>query len=159
MAINLRPAAGTKVYVSTDAITTYNDDGTTGYGSVSTWVEVAGFDQIGEIGDSDEVGNFDSLTDGRIKYRAINDPGEFNAAPADDPTDAGQVLIAAAKAAAKGTAAERLRMKVEDEAGYGTWADVLVSSWTRNVGGASDVQTRTAVMPIIAGSIVEFTPA
>lgn len=152
MPIQLRPTAGTKVYVSAAAPATID---AAGYGAL-TWTEVAGFDQIGEIGEMDEVGNFDSITEGRIKYRSISDPGEIEGSPADLPSDPGQVILKGAKAAAKGSAAEVISFRVEDEAGFGTYARVMVSKWTRTYGGATDVQIRNATMPVIAGTIVEY---
>ncbi len=155
MVIALRPSAGTKVYVCEDAPATIDP---TGFAAL-IWTEAKGFDQVGEIGDSDEVGNFDSLTEGRIKYRSISDPGQMDAAPADLPADPGQIILKAAKDAAKGSAAEVISFKVEDEAGYGTYARIMVSKWSRQYGGATDVQLRNAIMPIVAGTIVEYSPA
>ena len=152
MVIALRPSAGTKVYVSAAQPATIDD---TGYAAL-TWTEVKGFDQIGEIGDADKVGNFDSITEGRIKYRSINDPGEMSPNMADLPADPGQVIMLAAKNAAKGSAAETISFKVEDESGLGTYALILVAKWSRMYGGATDVQMRAATLPIIAGSIVEY---
>jgi hypothetical protein len=155
MVIALRPSAGTKVYASEAAPLTIDAAGFTAL----TWTEVKGFDQVGEIGESDEVGNFDSLTEGRIKYRSISDPGQMDAAPADLPADPGQIILKAAKDAAKGGVGEVISFKVEDEAGYGTYARVMVSKWTRQYGGATDVQLRNVTMPIVAGTIVEYSPS
>lgn len=152
MPVEIRPTAGTCVFVSTGVPATFD---AAGYAAL-TWVEVGGFDNIGEIGDMDEVGNFDSIKDGRIKYRSINDPGQIDGSPADVPADPGQILIAAAKAAGRGTPAEKLSYRVEDEAGIGSYAQVIVSSWKRAYGGAVDLQTRNMVMPVIAGTIVEY---
>lgn len=154
MAVNLRSTAGVVVSASAAAPATFD---AAGYAAL-TWTPVNGFDNIGQIGEVDEVGNFDSITDGRIKYRAISDPGEMSMNIADDPDDAGQVILAAGKAAGKGSAGEKISLRIEDGAGVGTYAQVLVSSWARDYGGASDVQRRVAVLPIIAGTIVEYAP-
>ena len=153
MAIQLRPTSGTRVYLSTTLPATAD---AAGYGAIADWAEFAGFDNIGEIGDMDEVGNFDSITEGRIKYRSINDPGQIEGTPADLPADPGQVIAKGAKDAPKGGVGEVISFRVEDESGVGTYAQVMVSSWRRVYGGAADVQLRRVVMPIIAGTIVEY---
>lgn len=155
MAITLRPTAGTKCYVDAAAPATFDE---TGFDALTFANEVEGFDQIGEVGDEDSVQQFESLTDGIIKYRGLNDPGQIDVNIADDPSDAGQAILAAAKAAARGSSGEKVSMKFVDEAGYGVYCQVLVSSWKRNYGGGNDVQRRTAVLPIIVGTIVEFEP-
>lgn len=154
MPVTPRSTAGTQVYVSAAAPATTD---AAGYGAL-TWTEIEGFDNIGAIGTVDEVGNFDSIKDGRIKYRSISDPGQFEGSPLDLPADAGQIILAAAKAAANGSAAETISLQIEDEAGYGTYARIMVSTWQRNYGGATDVITRVFVAPIVAGSIVEYEP-
>lgn len=151
MPITLRPSAGTVVSVSAASPATYD---AAGYAAL-TWTEVKGFATLGEVGNAREVQNFDSLTEGRIKYRGIVDPGEIDATMADLPADPGQVLLKAAYDAASGTAAETISVKMADTAGKITYAECLVASWRRTYGGANDVQMRNATMPIIAGTIIE----
>lgn len=152
MPTTLRPTAGTKVYASTGTPATIN---TAGYAAL-TWTEVQGFSSIGEIGNSREVGTFDSLVDGRMKYRTLQDPGEIDAAMADMPADAGQTILRNAYDAALGGAAETISVRVEDSTGKGTYARAIVSSWRRAYGGATDVQMRMANLPLIAGTLVEY---
>lgn len=152
MPVNLRPTAGVRFYVSADAPATFD---AAGYAAL-TWTEVAGFDNLGEVGDEYEVGTFDSLTDGRLKYRAINDAGQYEGTPVDDPADPGQIVIKAAFDAGKGTPAEKLSTRAEDEAGIGTYAQTIVSGWKRVYGGASDLQRRRMMMPITPGTTVEY---
>ncbi|KAF0675071.1 hypothetical protein [Profundibacterium mesophilum] len=155
MAPNIRPTAGTKMYVSAAVPSTLDTNATTGYPSL-TWTEVKGFSNFGEIGDMDEVGNFDLIDGGRTKYRAITDPGEVENSGADYPTDPGQIILKDAKFSPRGSTAEKVSIRIEDEAGIGTYAVVLVSKWRRVYGGASDIQVRAMTLPIIAGTIVEY---
>jgi hypothetical protein len=152
MPITLRPTAGTKVYVSAGTPGTIN---AAGYAAL-TWTEVQGFSNVGEIGDMMDVGNFDSLTEGRIKYRSISDPGQLDASMADMPSDAGQIILKTAFAAGRGAAGETISLRIEDASGKGTYARVQVAGWRRVFGGAADVQMRNATLPIIAGTIVEY---
>lgn len=152
MATTLRSTAGTKVYVSTGVPATIN---AAGYAAL-TWTEVQGFSTIGEIGDSMDVGQFDALVEGRMKYRSIADPGQIDASMSDMPTDPGQIIMKAAFAAARGSAAETLSVRIEDGTGKGVYARCLVASWRRVYGGAADVQMRSASLPIVAGSVVEY---
>ncbi len=152
MPITLRPTAGTRVYASAGTPATIN---AAGYAAL-TWTEVQGFSNVGEIGDSMEVGNYDSLVDGRIKFRSISDPGELAASMADLPADAGQIILKTAFAAARGAAGETISLRIEDATGKGTYARGMVASWRRVYGGAADVQIRSATMPIVAGTIVEY---
>jgi hypothetical protein len=152
MVIALRPTAGTKVYVSAAKPATIDS---TAYAAL-TWVEVKGFDNAGEIGDELEVGNFDSITEGRIKYRSIADPGEMAPNMADLPADPGQVIMKAAFDADRGSAGEIISFKVEDESGLGTYAQIMVSKWRRVYGGATDVQLRSATVPIMSQTVVEY---
>lgn len=152
MPITLRPTAGTTVHVSTATPATVT---VAGYGAL-TWTEVQGFANIGSVGDTMEVGNFDSLTEGRLKYRSISDPGQIDASMADLPADAGQVILKAAFAAGRGSAGETISLRIQDGASRGTYMRVLVAGWQRTYGGAKDVQMRTAALPIVAGTVVEF---
>lgn len=152
MPITLRPTAGTKVYASAAAPATIN---AAGYAAL-TWTEVQGFSRVGEVGDSMEVGNFDSLVDGRIKYRSISDPGQLDASMADLPADPGQIILKTAFAAGRGAAGETISLRVEDASAKGTYMRVMVAGWRRVYGGATDVQLRNAALPIIAGTIVEY---
>lgn len=152
MPTTLRSTAGTRVYVSAGVPATIN---AAGYAAL-TWTEVQGFSSIGEIGDSMEVGNFDALVEGRMKYRSIADPGQLDASMSDMPTDPGQILLKAAFAAARGSAAETISVRIEDATTKGTYARALVSSWRRVYGGATDVQMRNATMPLVAGTIVDY---
>lgn len=153
MAIQLNPSAGTKVYVSAAAPATFDE---TGYAAL-TWTEVKGFSNAGNIGDSMEVGNFDSLTDGRIKYRSINDPGQIDASMADDPSDAGQIILKAAFAAGRGSSAELVSLRIEAADGSGTYAQSMVAGWQRAFGGAADIIMRNTTLPIKAGTVVEYS--
>lgn len=151
MAITLNPTAGTKVYVSAGAPATFT---TAGYTAL-TWTEVKGFSNVGEIGNSREVQNFDSLTDGRIKYLGIADPGQIDASMADLPADPGQMIMKTASDA-PGTAANVLSLRIEGPNAKGTYAQVLVGGWRRAFGGANDVQMRMSALPIVAGTVVEY---
>lgn len=152
MALTPRPSSGSQLYVSAAAPATVDE---AGYAAL-TWTEVAGFDNLGEIGDEYEVGTFDSLTEGRIKYRSILDAGQIDATPLDAPDDPGQIILKAAFGAAKGSAAETISIKIEDESGVGTYARAIVSTWKRLYGGAADLQLRKCAMPIVAGTVVEY---
>lgn len=153
MPIQLNPTAGTTVRVSTATPATFTE---AGYAALS-WVEVNGFSNAGEIGDTQEVQNFDSLKDGRIKYRGIADPGQIDAAMADLPADPGQVILKAAFAAGRGSAGELISIHIEGPDGTGTYAQTMVAGWRRVYGGANDIQMRNATLPIIAGTVVEHT--
>lgn len=153
MAVNITPTAGVKIQVSAAAPATFNE---TGYNAL-TWTDVGGVDDGGEIGDAYEMQSFDSLTDGRIPYRGILDGGTISASLADDPADAGQVLMKAAFDAAKGAAAEKLSYRVIDESSNYTAAQVLVGSWRRQFGGANDLIRRMAEMRVIPGTVAEGT--
>lgn len=151
MATTLTPTAGSTVAVSAAAPATFD---TTGYGAL-TFTTVNGFDTIGAIGDGYEVQNFDSITDGRIPYRGIRDGGSIEANMADMPADAGQVILKAAFDAAKGSAGEKISVKITDPNSKETYAQVIVSEWRRNYGGANDVIRRQATLVTIPGTIVE----
>ncbi len=152
MAITLRPSAGVKMYVSTGVPATIN---AAGYAAL-TWTEVEGATNGGEIGDQMEVQNFDSLAEGRLKYRGISDPGQIDLSLADMPTQAGQVIMRNAFVAARGSAGETISVRIEDATTRGTYCRAMVAGWRRVYGGANDVQMRSAMMPLIAGTIVEF---
>src|SRR6476661_3645798 len=130
MPTTLRPSAGTVVSVSAAAPATTD---AAGYAAL-TWTAVGGFSEIGEVGDNIEVGNFDALVEGRIKYRSIADPGQLEASMADMPADAGQIILKAAFAAARGAAGETISLKVQDSSGKGTYMRVIVASWVRVYG-------------------------
>lgn len=152
MPTTLRPTAGTRVYASNGVPATIN---AVGYAAL-IWTEVSGFSEIGEIGDMMEVGTFDSLVDGRMKYRSISDPGQLDISMSDMPTDPGQILLKNAFAAARGAAGETISLRIEDASGKGTYARVMVAGWRKVFGGAVGVQLRNAPLPIIAGTIVEY---
>lgn len=152
MAIQLTPSAGAKLYVSAAAPAT-ND--AAGY-SALTWTQVKGLDQLGEFGRAYEVGTFDSLDEGRIKYRSILDEGEIDATPADLPDDPGQVIVAAAANAARGSAGEVISFRAEAESGAGVYGQCMVSTWKRQFGGATGIVLRRMIAPIVAGTTVEY---
>ncbi len=153
MPLTPRPTSGATMSVSAAVPATITEAGYTAL----TWTPVAGFDNMGEIGDEYEVGTFDSITEGRIKYRSILDAGQIDASPLDQPADPGQVILKAAFDAAKGSAAETISIRIEDESGTGTYARAIVSTWRRVYGGAGDLQLRRAVLPIVPGSVVEYS--
>lgn len=152
MPIQLNPSAGAKLFVSATAPAS-NDE--TGYAAL-TWTAVSGLDQLGEFGKMYEVGTFDSLDEGRIKYRSILDEGEIDATPADQPADPGQVIVKAAADAARGSAGEIISFRAEAENGVGVYGRCIVSTWRRQFGGASGVILRRMVAPIVSGSTVEY---
>jgi hypothetical protein len=151
MAVTLTPTAGVIVEVSAADPATFDK---AGYNALS-WSAVGGFDNIGEIGDGYEMQSFDSITDGRIKYRGILDAGEIDANMADDPTDAGQVILKAAFDAAKGSTEEVISLRIRDEGGFYTAMQVKVGTWRRAYGGANDVIRRAAQLAVEPGSVVE----
>lgn len=153
MAVTLTPTAGVVVEVSATAPASFDK---TGYEAV-TYTAVGGFDNVPEIGDAYEMQQFDSVTDGRIPYRGILDGGGGDVNMADDPTDAGQILMKAAFDAAKGSTAEKLTYRIRDENGNYTAAQVLVGGWRRTYGGANDIIRRMAAIQTIPGTIVEDT--
>ena len=95
---------------------------------------------------------------GQVKQRGSEDPGEPDITLGDDPTDAGQIILKAANDAAKGSAGELVSIRVEDEAGYGTYCQAIVGGWRREWGGNDAVQQRMFKLVIIQGTIVEYTP-
>lgn len=153
MAVTLTPVAGVVVEVSAAAPATFNE---TGYNAL-TFTAVGGFDNVPSLGNAYEEQAFDSVTDGRIPYRGILDPGGGEFGMADDPTDAGQVILKAAFDAAKGSAAEKISMRIRDEAGNYTAAQVMVSTWRRSYGGAQDIIRRTVNVRAIPGTVAEGT--
>lgn len=155
MAVTLTPTAGVLVQVAADDPATID---AAGYEAL-TWVNVGGFDNIGEIGDGYEMQNFDSITDGRIKYRGILDAGEIPANMADDPTDPGQVILKAAFDAPKGSTGEVISLRVIDGNNNYTACQIKVNTWRRNYGGANDIIRRAATMPVEPGSVIEATEA
>lgn len=153
MAVTLTPTAGVLVQVSAADPATFN---AAGYEAL-TWTNVGGFDNIGEIGDGYEMQNFDSITDGRLKYRGILDAGEIEANMADDPADAGQVILKAAFDAAKGSTGEVISLRIIDQSDNYTACQIKVGTWRRNYGGANDVIRRAAMLAVEPGSVVEAT--
>jgi len=156
MAVTLTPTAGVLVQVSDDVPATFD---AAGYEAV-TWTNVSGFETVPNIGDGYEMAQFDSVTDGRIPYRAIQTGGDAQDINiADDPEDPGQILMKAAFDAAKGSTAERLAFRIMDQNDNYTAAQVLVGTWERQFGGASDIIRRMATVQSIPGTIVEATEA
>jgi len=151
MAVTLTPVAGVVVEVSAAAPATFDE---TGFNALS-FTEVGGFDQVPDLGDAYEDQSFDSVTDGRIPYRGILDPGGGEFGMADDPADGGQIILKAAFGAAKGSAAEKISMRIRDETGAYTAAQVLVSSWRRSYGGAQDIVRRSVSVRAIPGTVAE----
>ena len=156
MALNLRPTAGSKVYAVAAAPATFD---ATGYAALTWDTEVGGFDQVPEMGNAYESGTFDAVASGRHKYRAILDPGDEDVSFADIPDDPGQIVLKAAFDAPRGGAGETISIKIEDEAGYGTYARVKVSRWRRAYGGAVDLIMRNSQFMVEPGTVVEFAPA
>ena len=153
MAVTLTPVAGVLVEVSAAAPATFDE---TGYNAL-TFTPVGGFDQVPDLGDAYEDQSFDSVTDGRIPYRGILDPGGGEFGMADDPADAGQVILKGAFDAAKGSAAEKISMRIRDETGAYTAAQVMVSSWRRSYGGSNDIVRRNVTIRAIPGTVTEGT--
>lgn len=152
MPVQLNPSAGAKLYVSAAAPATQTE---AGYQAL-TWVQVKGLDQLGEFGKSYEVGTFDSLDEGRLKYRSILDEGEIDATPADLPADPGQIIVKAAADAPRGSAGEIISFRAEAENGVGVYGRCMVSVWRRQFGGATGIVLRRMVAPIVAGSTLEY---
>jgi len=151
MPTNLTPTAGSTLAVSASAPATFD---ASGYGAL-TFTDVGGFDDLGTIGDGYEMQSFDSIVDGRIPFRGIQDGGSFELNMADDPTDAGQIIMKAAFDAGKGTAAEKISVEITAPNGAIQYAQVIVGSWRKNYGGANDVIRRQAEVVTIPGTIVE----
>lgn len=151
MAVTLTPVSGVLVEVSAAAPATFDE---TGYNAL-TFTAVGGFDQVPDIGDGYEEQVFDSVTDGRIPYRGILDPGGGEFGMADDPADAGQIILKAAFDAAKGSVGERISMRIRDETGNYTAAQVMVSNWRRSYGGAQDIIRRQVNIRAIPGTVAE----
>jgi len=151
MAVTLTPVAGVLVEVSAAAPATFDE---AGYNAL-TYTSVGGFDQVPDFGNRYEDQQFDSITDGRIPFRGILDPGGGEAGMADDPADAGQVILKAAFDAAKGSAAARISMRIRDETGNYTAMQVHVSSWARSYGGANDIVRRSVTIRAIPGTVAE----
>ncbi|HEX8469972.1 MAG TPA: hypothetical protein VF633_02565 [Brevundimonas sp.] len=153
MPVQLNPSAGAKLYVSATAPATPNEAGF----AALTWVQVKGLDQLGEFGKSYEVGTFDSLDEGRLKYRSILDEGDIDASPADLPADPGQIIVKAAADAPRGGVGEVISFRAEAENGAGVYGRCIVATWKRQFGGATGIVLRRMVAPIVAGSTVEFS--
>lgn len=151
----LRPSAGSTFSVSA---TIPADTDAASYAAL-TFVQVGGMDNIGEIGATVEIGNFRPLDAGEQFYRHVKTAPSFDSAPADLPDDAGQAIVKTAFEAPRGTAAERLAVKVEDEAGYGVYFTALVGKFSRQYGGAEDLQLRNMTFQPDPDSFVEFEPA
>lgn len=152
MVAAIRTVSGTRVYVSASAPATFDEAGF----AALTWTEAEGFDSIGTVGNNDTVQSFNSLADGILKYRGTRDPGEFTTNPADIPDDPGQIIMKAANDAARGSAGERISLRVEEENGIGVYCQVMVAGFARTWGGGDDLVVRNVVMPVMAGTIVEF---
>lgn len=152
MPIALRPVADSKFYVSIAVPATI----TAGGYAALTWTEVKGFDSIPAFGLMRDVGTFDSLTDGRLKYRNIKDVPNFDGTMADLPTDPGQIILKAAFAAAQGTTAESVSMRSEDASGLGTYARGMVAKWARQGGGAAALWLRSTTLIFDPSTIIEY---
>ena len=151
MAVNLTPVAGQVVEVSATAPATFD---VTGYNAL-TYTEVGGFDTIASFGDAYEMQTFDSISEGRIPYRGIQDGGGGEMSMADDPADAGQILLKAAFDAAKGSTAEKISVRIRDESDNYIAMQCLVGSWSLEFGGANDIKRRMTELRSIPGTIVE----
>ena len=150
----LRPSAGSTFSVIGSLPATTDK---AGYDAL-TPVKVGGMDNIGEIGPTVEIGNFRPLDAGEQFYRHVRTAPSFDSSPADLPDDAGQAIIKTAFEAPRGTAQERIAVKVEDEAGYGIYFTALVGKFSRQYGGAEDLQLRNMMFQPDPDSFVEFEP-
>lgn len=155
MAVTLVPVAGQVVEVSATAPSAFTE---TAY-NVPTYTAVGGFDNIANFGDAYEMQTFDSVAEGRIPYRGIQDGGGGEMSMADDPADPGQILLKAAFDAAKGSTAEKITVRIRDENDNYIAFQAIVGSWGLQFGGANDVKRRMAELRAIPGSIVEGSAA
>ena len=153
MAFNPRPAAGTKLYVCPDAPGAVT---ASGYAALS-WTVVEGVESLPDIGPEANTITFDDMGTGeQVLLRGSENPGQPDVTIADDPADPGQVLIKAAFDAAKGTAAENLSVRIEDEAGNGNYGQVKIGAWRRSYGGSNSVIQRSSRMLFIQGTQIEY---
>ena len=148
----LTPGAGTTFSVCPDAPASVN---ASNYAALS-WTLVEGLESFPEIGGARNVITFNELSSGTIlKSRGSEDAGEPTVNIADDPTDAGQVLLKAAYDASSGTAAEIVSIRLVDPASKITYARTKVASWRKLIGGSDEIIQRQAQMLIESGTIVE----
>ena len=140
--INLSSASGSKISIGGIAagVTLAALQG-------STFVEVKGVENLGEFGDENELINFTSLGDGRVrKLKGTADAGTLELVVGRDADDLGQQAL---RAAAK--TKHRYAFKVElDDAPAGADAKpttfyfaALVGSARNSIGAANDVVKTT----------------
>ena len=148
---NIRPAAGTTFSVSATLPATYDSSGY----SALTFVTVEGVESIPEIGSMRNTSSFSDLGSGSlIKRRGTEDPGDFSFDIADDPSDAGQILLKAAYDATLGSAAERIAVEIADSAKT-TYLEVMVIKWKREWAGNDEIVTRKADFIVMSQTVVE----
>lgn len=93
---NLTTGIGTVLYVSATLPATLNE---TGFGAVTTWIEVGEITEIPEYGGTNEVVTHTPLKTGvQEKFHGASNAGSLAIPVAYDPTDAGQAILKAAKA-------------------------------------------------------------
>lgn len=148
----ITPGAGTVFSVCPDAPSSID---ASDYAALS-WTAVEGLESFPEIGGARNVITFNDLASGTIlKSRGSEDAGEPTLTIADDPTDAGQVLLKAAYDAASGTAAEIISIRLVDPASKVTYARTKVNSWRKLIGGSDEIIQRQSQMLIESGTIIE----
>lgn len=96
MADNLTTGIGTILFVSATLPATLTEAGFT---AVTTWVEVGEITEIPEYGGSSEVVTHTPLKTGvQEKFHGPSNAGSLQIPMAYDPSDAGQIILKAAKA-------------------------------------------------------------
>lgn len=157
MSLAIRPTSGVKIYASATLPATL--DGA-GYEAITTadYKLVGGADNAGRLGTSVGTGNFTPLDGAQQFYRTVRTAGSVSMSPADLPGDAGQSVLKAAFDLAPGAAGEKIALKVEDTGGYITYCTASVTEFSREYGGAEDLQTREISMQPDPDSFVETAP-
>lgn len=151
MALTLTPVAGIVVEVSAAAPATFDE---AGY-NLLTWTAFDDYDNVPSLQAGYEMQNFDGVRTGRIPFRGIKAGRVETFRVPDNPADGGIVIAKAAYDAAKGSAAEKMSIRVRDENDNYEAAQVLVGNFSAIYGGANDLKNREIEIGVIPGTEAE----
>jgi hypothetical protein len=138
-------ASGSKLYIGA-SVTKSAADTLAEFSAMSSWTEIGEVQNLGQIGDSANIVNFVSLSDGRVrKLKGARDAGTLALVCGRDPLDAGQVACVAAEATASEYAFKLVANDKPNASGTPTthFFRGIVTSKQESYGAADDVVTVT----------------
>lgn len=147
---DLFPVAGAKFYIG-GATPTQAADFVAADFSAETWVEVDSWETCGGYGDTAEVITTQLINRRRdVKQKGTRNAGQMTNVFAETVGDAGQTAMIAAEASPNNFA---FRIVYDDIPDGGTSGSTdyfvgLVTSWSRDGGGANTIRMRTANVEI-----------